>query len=125
MKTLFITPIAHTTLDVYTNETTEDFYTIFNDGHKNEYEPTNIKRLKEQIEFLEQKGSTHTTMEYNPDHDEYELWGYLIREATPEEIEKEKQTDIDFQINYIKNAIKKIDDQKDDYEKALKRLMGQ
>ncbi len=72
--------------------------------------PMLIEDLKEMIRWAEVKGSTHIAIDYNCDHDEYEISGYTYEELNAvelEEIENKKLTEVE-KIEKIRNLEKQI-----------------
>ena len=79
-------------------------------------EPIAISELLEMVNELQQRGSTHVSIDYNCDHGEYELSGYSYEELSTQEleaIENKKLTDLEKiekirilerQIHDIKNS---------------------
>ena len=71
-----------------------------------------IKHLKEMIDELEKRGSTHVSIDFNCDHDEYELSGYSYLQLSTqelEEIEHKKLTDLE-KIEKIRILERQIQD---------------
>jgi hypothetical protein len=74
--------------------------------------PMPIEDLKEMIRWVEAKGSTHVAIDYNCDHDEYEISGYTYEQLSAEEleeIENKKLTEVE-KIKKIRNLEKQIQD---------------
>lgn len=86
---------------------------IINIGYgRADSEPMPIEDLKEMIRWVEAKGSTHVAIDYNCDHDEYEISGYTYEELNAvelEEIENKKLTEAE-KIEKIRNLEKQIQD---------------
>ncbi len=58
-------------------------------GHgRSESAPMLIEDLKEMIRWAEVKGSTHIAIDYNCDHDEYELSGYAYEQLSIKELDE-------------------------------------
>ena len=71
-----------------------------------------MKTREEMIDELEKRGSTHVSIDYNCDHDEYELSGYSylqLNAAELEAIEHKKMTDYE-KIEKIRILEKQIQD---------------
>jgi hypothetical protein len=79
-------------------------------------EPIAISELTAMIDELSQRGSTHVSIEYNCDHDEYEVSGFMYENLSTAELEAiqdkkmseyeklEKIRILEKQIQAIKNS---------------------
>lgn len=71
----------------YNEEVPYDMEIIHIGNGRADNEPIAISHLKEMIDELEQRGSTHVAIDYNCDHDEYELSGYSFEQLSATELE--------------------------------------
>lgn len=95
------------------DENEHEDYNIINIGYgRADSEPIQISHLKEMIDELEQRGSTHVAIDYNCDHGEYELSGYVYEQLNAQEleaIENKKLTDLE-KIEKIRILERQIQD---------------
>lgn len=57
-----------------------------NDCRVSEASPISIKALRELLQRAEDNGSTHVSIDYHCDHDEYDVYGFKILRATEADI---------------------------------------
>lgn len=96
----------------YDEELTNDMEIIHIGNGRADNEPIAISHLKEMIDELEQRGSTHVAVDYNCDHDEYELSGYSFEQLSAAELEaikNKKLTDLE-KIEKIRILERQIQD---------------
>ena len=96
----------------FDEEVHDDFDIIRIGNGRADAEAISIKHLKEMIDELEKRGSTHVSIDFNCDHDEYELSGYSYLQLSTqelEEIEHKKLTDLE-KIEKIRILERQIQD---------------
>ena len=96
----------------FDEEVHDDFDIIRIGNGRADAETISIKHLKEMVDELEKRGSTHVSIDFNCDHDEYELSGYSylqLNVAELEAIEHKQMTDYE-KIEKIRILEKQIQD---------------
>lgn len=68
-------------------DTHSDFVTIHDGYGQVDNVPIKIEDLENILKTMKEKGATHISLDYHCDHLGYEMSGYIIKGATPEEID--------------------------------------
>lgn len=103
----------------------EDKSVIYEGNTSRLNDPIKISELMEHLQYFQGKGANYVSILYHTDHRGYELDGQEIRLATQQEVDDRNLKDKNFQIDYIKRQLKKLETDKVDLEKALKRMTGE
>ncbi len=133
MKTIIQKDVHHINSEELAHQMYVDFYgnsygevmDIFEGNTLHLNNPIKIETLRIYLNVLEEKGANYVAIDFHSDHDELELDGILIKEATEEEIEAHNQKEKDFQINFIKERIRQYSTEVKLFQDKLKELTGE
>jgi len=135
MKTIIFKHVDHINTDeldyhipnsIFPNLDDDDEYEEMNqihvDGAKYNNSPVNINYLRGLLDELEAKGANFVSIDYHPDHIEYELDGLLVAEATQQEIDEDIKRQDDFRLKYAKQELERIEKTANQFREVIKKL---
>jgi len=101
----------------YESACDKDGVQLINNGECTDQCPFSIKKLREILDTLEEKGSNYISIDYNYDHPDYTFYGVDIHVASQLEIDEKNEKDKQTQLSEINKSLIRLEKEK---EKILK-----
>lgn len=97
-----------------------------NQTHNQDHYPINIDKILPILNQLKNQGSTHVSIDYNPDHYGYTIQGQIVSIKDEKQVEIDKQERLDTirreRIEKIINELRDLDINSDDLNSILNNL---